>query len=579
MTLVGAPASSPLNFDDWGKKRLLLFFLICILPISIAVAKAPVTDSAIQRVDVRQVFYDQRRGIPRLGLIGVCTSALCSISALATGVILWRADGVSQRIVFLFLCVLVLLLSVVVLRGSLLRHIEILFLVTAITFGSFLCYSLPSITRVSWDDQIHFDRSLGLSYLTRSEYNQAEIDLVNIPEELFQNPEISIQKLNDSYEYNNSNGNILTRIGLASPISGSSLLNIATIGYIPSAIGLWIGRLFSLPLNLTFIFGKMGNLLFYTFVMAYAVRIIPIKKTVLAVIGLLPTSLFLAASYSYDPWVIAVISLGIAYIFREAFASSGRIRLFDLVRIVIILFLGLCPKAIYFPVIALLYLIPRDRFSSTWIYRRFCFVTFLFGCLMFLTFALPMLFSSSAQAGDARGGSEVNALDQIIFILSNPLFFLRTICQFLLTYISPVSSNAYGLSFAYLGTTTDCLPFLSAIPFILILSASLLDTTYRDSFFIDGSPSKIYAWSYLVFFSSIFLVATSLYISFTPVGLDTVNGCQQRYLLPVILLLFLPLRVIGNDPMKRRIIGLFFAMSVSLLLVSDMCLTILPSVF
>ena len=31
------------------------------------------------------------------------------------------------------------------------------------------------------------------------------------------------------------------------------------------------------------------------------------------------------------------------------------------------------------------------------------------------------------------------------------------------------------------------------------------------------------------------LIITSLYVGFTPVGADTVMGCQQRYLLPLML--------------------------------------------
>ena len=38
----------------------------------------------------------------------------------------------------------------------------------------------------------------------------------------------------------------------------------------------------------------------------------------------------------------------------------------------------------------------------------------------------------------------------------------------------------------------------------------------------------------LLSFASIFLVALALYVSFTPVGLNWVNGCQTRYLEPLL---------------------------------------------
>ena len=37
-----------------------------------------------------------------------------------------------------------------------------------------------------------------------------------------------------------------------------------------------------------------------------------------------------------------------------------------------------------------------------------------------------------------------------------------------------------------------------------------------------------------MFLFTVILVATALYVSFTPVGLGTVNGCQSRYLLPLL---------------------------------------------
>ena len=50
-------------------------------------------------------------------------------------------------------------------------------------------------------------------------------------------------------------------------------------------------------------------LLSYALIMGYAIKISKIGKRLLCVIGLIPTSMFLASEYSYDPAVMSGITL------------------------------------------------------------------------------------------------------------------------------------------------------------------------------------------------------------------------------------------------------------------------------
>ena len=55
-----------------------------------------------------------------------------------------------------------------------------------------------------------------------------------------------------------------------------------------------------------------------------------------------------------------------------------------------------------------------------------------------------------------------------------------------------------------------------------------------DSISVNHIGLAQFLWASFVFLFTVILVATALYVSFTPVGLGTVNGCQSRYLLPLL---------------------------------------------
>ena len=55
--------------------------------------------------------------------------------------------------------------------------------------------------------------------------------------------------------------------------------------------------------------GKIGNLLIYILVMFWAIKLAKRKKLFLIFVALMPTPLFLAASYTYDTIVFSFITL------------------------------------------------------------------------------------------------------------------------------------------------------------------------------------------------------------------------------------------------------------------------------
>ena len=540
LTLIGSPLSSPLQLSSWNLQRLAAFFLLCFFVSTYACAHF-----LSHKNNCTQASISKCNASSNLNALSITAFLIVAVgaAALLSGIFPWRLSGSVNRAFFLAICILVVVITLVVLRQKGSSRPELIFLTAALVSGTFLCFALPPVTAISPDDQIHFDRSLGLSYLGRSEYSDSEIQLANVPWVIdsvvqFNDLDKVIDELDSSHSKAIETGSLHALDGFFSPVAVSSLLNITYIGYIPSAIGLWLGRLLGLPLTGIVILGRWANLLSYCGVFYFAIKNIPSKKTLMTVIALLPTSLYLASNYSYDPWVISMLALSFSNLCRELSKSDKTITLDGIVTICFPMLLGLCPKAVYFPVIGLLFLFPTSKFLSPSHRRVFFAGVVIFGVLVVSTFILPLFFSSAAIAGDARGGTDVNSGEQIAFIISHPIDFIKTLVAFLVDYISPINSDQYSISYFYMGTLSTEVRCFATIPFVLLIVTALCDGQGATRL-----NAGAIAWILFIVACTLGLVAASLYVSFTPVGLNWVNGCQARYILPI---LFLPLAIIGT---------------------------------
>lgn len=251
------------------------------------------------------------------------------------------------------------------------RKVEFLFLALAITLGSYLSFALPPVTNLAPDDQIHYERALGLSFLGHGEVGALEGELVDVPWGRggglnHERIDEFCKRMEEVGSDSNATDNGRESIGFEVPVSGESYLFVPIVGAIPSALGLWMGRLLHLSFVGTFILGRWFNLLFYVLVVFGAIGITPVKKVLFAVVGLLPTALFLASGYSNDPWLLSLSMLGIALFVRLHRSSSvGSLTVASFIPCFISLSLAIMVKAVYFPLLGLLFLMPKRCFASS----------------------------------------------------------------------------------------------------------------------------------------------------------------------------------------------------------------------
>ena len=94
---------------------------------------------------------------------------------------------------------------------------------------------------------------------------------------------------------------------------------------IGSIVGLQIGLFFGLGAYPVFYMGRIGSALVFCFCAFQAYRIAPTGKSVIVFVSLLPMTLHLAASYSYDSGIIAYSLLVFACLMRGFFGEQKSI--------------------------------------------------------------------------------------------------------------------------------------------------------------------------------------------------------------------------------------------------------------
>lgn len=535
-TLAGASSSSIFVMGDWRIKRVALFFMCSYMLALLAYEYVPA--DAMDRVK-RFVTMS----LPKMAKALTVAFLLAAALSVAVAYTVSRFLGLSlaSQIAFWFFIAFSVALLLLHFKFDYFS-LEFTVLLAILLAGSSTIAVIPVSNLLSWDDEIHYANALNLSYFSDVEFTSSDIMLTRLFDiqeghtldasmdrrsvdysRVWTDGEI--KDLTDEMNGGYSRGVVQINEGI-----GKSTVSYTVLGYAPSAVGLWLGRLFHLPLSGIFMLGRFANLLSYALVCFFAIKIIPCKKVLMSVLALLPTSIFMASNYAYDPWVISFGFLSVALIVRTM-VSTDELSAHVVFAIILSFFLGLAPKAVYFPLIGLMFLIPTKRLSPK-ARRDFYLSIIALGLLVVATFLLPLIVSNGGGAGDARGGEGVNSSEQLKYVLSNPGAYASTMFNFLSTeYLTPASFGSATLQWAYLSNLSVIVPATSYVVLGIVAIVAILDSDETSSG-LNTMMGRI--WTLIIIGVAIFGICTALYLSFTPVALGWINGVQPRYLLPLV---------------------------------------------
>lgn len=319
--------------------------------------------------------------------------------------------------------------------------------------------------------------------------------------------------------------------GFAGYLAG---LNVWDAGYAPSSLGVLLGRVLGRFQGVQlYRCGLIAQVIFHAAASALAVRIAPRYKLTFAAAAMIPTLLFLSASFTYDVVVFDGILLGTA-LWLEEMESPERLLTAGRAMLLAGCFcLGTLAKVAYAPLILLLMMLPAGKFASRgrkWLFRGFVVLLMISEMISLL---LPGPYDE-LMAGDKRfKGTDTAA--QLASMAADPGAVLSMLGRYTLRRMAAF----YGEGMCNWAYVTDNFPWGKTLLGVLVLLCPLC-TLGEDG--RQGVLTFSRRWKlFLLALAPMLILTVTQYVVSSEVGSYVIRGMQSRYAVPVEILLALSL--------------------------------------
>ncbi|MBP3636484.1 MAG: DUF2142 domain-containing protein [Clostridia bacterium] len=444
------------------------------------------------------------------------------------------------RMLFFGLCAAAVYL-LIILREVIAQKAEIGYLIIALAVGIFMCIALPANTGVSYDDGIHANRIFQLSRGKHTALTPAENALAGC--EWSEVYEESHHHTWDTWIDEQRYDAIAQTAAQDQTLESEEVLQwmFSDAGYVTQAVGAVVARALRLPFLWQVRVIRLFNMLTYVALTYLAIRVLKRFKLTMACVALMPTALFLASNFSYDPTTNGLCFLGIALVVDAILDRRTLLTRKRAAAILLCILLGAMTKVVYMPLLLLVLMLPRSKFESQaakWWFKTLAVVL----CIVAVGVMVLGVTNGSVGLQDDRAGGADSA-GQIAYLLAHPLTYLGTFfkvifrdfelyfvhaCRFAMGYVSAVSGT---VSLVCLGLT--------------------LFTAFTDN---DTSLGQKMNWKLrlgmlIVGGLAVGMVFTTMYVAGAPVGATEYWGVQGRYMIPMIPLM---LMILSPDGIQNR---------------------------
>lgn len=318
------------------------------------------------------------------------------------------------------------------------------------------------------------------------------------------------------------------------------LANDYSLPYLPQAIGIFIGRLFSSHLLYPFYLGRLFNLVLCSFLIFFSIKLIPSPfRPFMVLLALMPKTIFLLGSLSYDSLTIGLSFFSIALFLYYAYSFEGNIGYKELIIMGLTVLLLLLIKPPYFLIGALFFLIPPKKFGKMYRYILVGLgVTIL---AIFFLKGIPVindyrtrLDKVSASGVFTREGTPMNDPNMPLFrpdeqlknIVVNFSGYLDLVFKSGFDYYREYLLKSFVGVLGYIDVELPDLLTYSYLWLILFVAASVSRSNIRI-----GIQRKILFAGLLII--AYFAIETAMYLFATRPGRDRVFGVQGRYFIPL----------------------------------------------
>lgn len=370
------------------------------------------------------------------------------------------------------------------------------------------------------DEITHYVKSLAISRLTPHE-------IIVDGDSGFMLP----TNIDNVYEFNLNHHLEMLSVPYDSPIAfypTAYSTSIIPINHTVAAVGLLLARLFHMSIGLTVWVGRLSNYLFYVIVCYFAIKSTKYYKSLIFVVAALPAALWMAASYSTDPVLLATSLLFISICLKYRFSDEKRkITRKDMA---ILAGCGVCVLSvkyfIYFPVVATLFFIPGECFEKNQRRNLLIAMAVIIAVLGIWQYRLLKEFPIHEQRiGDTDFGGQIAfVFGHIGYTVNN---FLNWFLNNILGHMQATFYNSlfWGIS-GFMGI-------------LCLLSATIATDKYPMARI--GHTRALTIYCVIAFLFVTLLIMASLYAGYTAVGAYGIAGLQPRYFQPIMIFVLLPL--------------------------------------
>ena len=310
------------------------------------------------------------------------------------------------------------------------------------------------------------------------------------------------------------------------------------------ALGLTIGRLLNLGATPTYYLARLLSLVIFSLVSYLALRLLPRYKLSTLVLLLLPITLEIATSFSYDTPIIEVAFLLFALCMHYRHAATP-IKPSGLILISLLVIL-LCPmKTIYCLLAIFVFILPSYCFNNR---RIECGYKACVALLIVLSFVLINFASVSSLAENTTAGFNSSGYPTspdyapsytLAMALDDPAHALNLLAS---TFFNNSSRHIQGLFGGLMSWTNITGPWYIVIAFFTLFAYAIY-TEKRDK---TITPS-IRILLLLLFGIGSLAIYASLMIGWISVNEIVIVGIQGRYFIPLLPLLIVALSGLSKN--------------------------------
>lgn len=411
--------------------------------------------------------------------------------------------------------------------------LEYIYLTLGLTFGMVFVLSLPPYTAPDEGTHISTTYAFVSEFLGEDPIFDEANHVISrgTDGDIGGEAQVSLVKFHDLYEAVKYPSGDLER-----DFARGGKLDVPFTCYLPQILGVLLGVLLKFSGFWTLYLGKVFAMLFFTICIFFSIKLIPWGKMVIMTVALLPMSMELASSFSYDCVLNALCILFISYTLH-LICKKDKVTWKDFLFLGIIICVIAPCKMFYFLIAGMLYLIPKEKYKSKKTYWMMNTGILVAGLTVLIIMRFQFLTSHV-------GGATPSAIEDATVNYS-----IATILGDIPHSISVLFNTAIIKSEFYynsmwgnqLGSLQVYIPTFVITSFVLVLFTAGVCTTREERVIYE--PDAKFRLVNLGLSLLMFLgILAALWIGWTPVTYGVIEGVQGRYFLPFLPMIFLSMR-------------------------------------